>query len=148
MSREKIEQPKDLDDAFRILKDIMSSTSTSSFKDTLEENAMAMTHFGIGMYLRNNWYLWWHKDNLPKEDKPIEDYPMEKPEIVKYFNDKLAIFHADDMSGIIIQSFHRHLNGVPLNLEEQVKVYHKHWEDIAKENFTDEDNEKNSEEDK
>ncbi len=132
MSREKLEQPKNLDDAFRLLKDMMGNNLTQ-FKDTLEGNALAMTHFGLGMYLRNNWYLWWHMDNLPKpSDEHNKDYPLEKPEIVKYFNEKLAIFHADDMSGIILTSFHRHLNDKPLDLEKQLKRYHDHWAKIAK----------------
>jgi len=34
------------------------------------------------------------------------------------------IYHADDMSGIIIDSYERYINNKPINLNEQIKNYH------------------------
>lgn len=37
------------------------------------------------------------------------------------------IYHADDMSAIIIDSYHRSLQGQEINLASQIKKYHDHW---------------------
>lgn len=121
-SYKEIEQPNSLEDCYRILNDIL--TDREVFKTTLEENAMAMAHHGLGTFLRNNWYLWWDESWKEDEDKGL---PQEMPAIVKYFNETWGIKHADDMSGIILQSYHRHLNGKELGIEEQVKKYKAHW---------------------
>lgn len=128
MSEEKIEieQPKDLEGCFAYLNEHLKDKAM--FKDTLEDNIHGMTHFSMGMWMRNNWHLWWSPELASRfVDK---GYPQEKPALVKYFNEVLNIDHADDMSGIIIQSYHRHLNGKELNLEAQVKRYHNHWKKV------------------
>ncbi|NME72089.1 DUF6794 domain-containing protein [Flammeovirga aprica] len=45
----------------------------------------------------------------------------------KYFRD-LGINHPDDMSSIILTSFHRYLNDIDIKLDEQVKLYKDYWE--------------------
>jgi hypothetical protein len=119
-----IEQPISLEHCFTILDTILKDKIL--FKNTLESNAMAMSHHGVGRYLRNNWFLWWSPE-LAAEAKD-QGYPQEKPAIVRYFNEQLNITHADDMSGIILTSYHRHLNKVDLKLDEQIKKYKEHWE--------------------
>jgi uncharacterized C2H2 Zn-finger protein len=59
--------------------------------------------------MRNNWQLWGGS------------------RLSKYFNDK-GIYHPDDMSGIILDSYHRNLNGQEIKLDEQVKYYQDYWE--------------------
>lgn len=59
--------------------------------------------------MRNNWGLW------------------SGSRLAKYFNE-MGIFHPDDMSGIILTSFHRHLNGKDLQLDQQIKYYQEYWE--------------------
>lgn len=131
---DEVEQPKDLEDSFRVLGKVLRDRAI--FKDTLEANILGMTHFSLGMWLRNHWYLWWSKDLATKfADK---NYPQEKPALVEYFNTVLNIHHADDMSSIIILSYHRHLNGKELKLEAQVKKYHDFWN---KQDDSDGDNE-------
>lgn len=56
-----------------------------------EEEFTVNTHFGFGMWIRNNWNLWGGS------------------RLSIYFNQK-GIHHPDDMSGIILVSYHRHLN--------------------------------------
>ena len=58
--------------------------------------------------MRNNWALW------------------KGSELSRWFNEK-GIHHPDDMSGIIFDSFWRHLNNQPLKLEEQIKYYQDYW---------------------
>jgi hypothetical protein len=66
------------------------------------------------MWLRNNWGLW------------------KGSRLSKWFNEK-GIQAPDDMSGIILDSFWRHLNGKPLKLDEQIKYYQDYWKMIEAE---------------
>lgn len=118
-----IEQPTDLEDSFKHLDKILKDNS--ELKNIAEDKVLGMAHFGLGMWLRNNWYLWWSK-KLAEEFKE-KNYPQDKPLLVKMFNDDMNIHHADDMSSIIILSYHRHLNNKPLELEKQIKRYHDFW---------------------
>ena len=47
-------------------------------------------------------------------------------DLSKYFNN-MGIFHADDMSGIILTSLYRKIVGKDRNLDEQVKWYREYW---------------------
>lgn len=100
--------PRDLEHAFACLDRLWGQTNVEDFKSIEEDRAMAMTHFGPGMWLRNNWGLW------------------RGSRLAKWFNG-LGIHHADDMSAIILRSFHRRLHGAPIKLEEQIAYYREHW---------------------
>lgn len=71
-----------------------------------EKKFAAYAHHGSGQFIRNSWFLWWQ----PKHNYP--EWPATIPPLVKYFNDR-GIMHADDMSGIIITTAHRRMNGKP-----------------------------------
>ena len=45
----------------------------------------------------------------------------------KYFN-SIGVYHPDDMTGIIFDSYYRKLNGKEINSDEQVKYYQDYWE--------------------
>jgi hypothetical protein len=75
---------------------------------TLSEDDVIGLHRTLGQRLRNDLKLWY------------------KSEVAKWFN-SLGIAHADDMSGIILKSFHRKFNDKPINLEEQVQYYKDWW---------------------
>jgi hypothetical protein len=83
--------PKDLKDAMREL-DRMLSKSIKNKMMFSSERGLLEYHFGLGMWLRNNWGLW-HESSL-----------------AKYFS-KAGVKQPDDMSGIIINCYRRHLNG-------------------------------------
>jgi len=102
--------PTDLDDALNYLDCKWSDSDKEGFKNKPEADAVVELHFGTGMGIRNSWGLW-------KGDSGIS----------KYFRD-LGINHPDDMSDIILTSFHRHLNGSDIKLDEQVKFYTDYWE--------------------
>uniref|UniRef100_A0A6M3IXA9 DUF6794 domain-containing protein n=1 Tax=viral metagenome TaxID=1070528 RepID=A0A6M3IXA9_9ZZZZ len=68
-------------------------------------------HHSAGRSIRNNWGLWDPESHLHKE-----------------FN-SIGIFHADDMSGIILETAHRILNGKPIDLIGQVNGYKEYWKD-------------------
>lgn len=85
-----------------------------------ERGFIANLHHFVGMNMRNAWYLWWRADHT------YEAWPKERPAIVKYFND-LGIYHADDMSGIIMTTLYRKYFFKPIELEAQIKKYQDHW---------------------
>ena len=67
-------------------------------------------HMSFGMWLRNNWGLW--------SGSKLRDV---------FFD--LGIYHADDMSGIILDAAQNKLEGKDFNLTEQVNHYRKYWAD-------------------
>lgn len=99
--------PATLDEAFSRLKEIAGNP-----KELLlfAANGSALYHHGVGRWIRNNW-------GLRKQEGPLYRYLYD-----------LGLRHADDMSGLILKSFERHLRGEPLEIEQQVQHYHAHWE--------------------
>lgn len=100
--------PTDLDAAIEQLVKSLSPEDMNILTNVPEKDMIKYHHF-TGQYLRNEWGLW--------KGSPLTDY----------FN-SLGITHADDMSGIILDSLWRHLNNQPIKLEEQVEFYKKYWE--------------------
>ena len=62
----------------------------------------------MGMRIRNNWGLW--------KGSPLSEY----------FN-RLGIYHPDDMTGIIFDSYWRKIHHQPIKLKEQVAYYQEYW---------------------
>jgi hypothetical protein len=117
-------QPENLEHAVDYLLSKISDTEDSiksleGFYDN-ERGFISAIHFSIGLNIRNAWFLWWH------DDHGYPAWPSEKPDIVKYFN-SIEIYHADDMSGIILTTVFRRYYNKPIDLESQIKVYHDHW---------------------
>jgi hypothetical protein len=115
--------PKNLNDAIECLNCQWSESDKNEFKNKEEKDAVIELHFGKGMGIRNDWKLWKGKNRLSR-----------------FFNAK-GISHPDDMSSIILTSFHRKLNNKPINLDEQISYYKDYWERLKnkkkniKENF-------------
>ena len=101
--------PKDLEDCFTQINSFWSDSTKTKVKNWSEEEFSTNAHFGFGMWMRNNWQLWGSS------------------RLSKYFNE-LEIYHPDDMSGIILGSYHRHLNDKEIKLEEQIQHYQEYWE--------------------
>jgi len=104
--------PRDLNDCFVELKKIVSPEDLEKIKDEKEDD-MVLYHGGLGMHLRNDWGLW------------------AGSRLSEWFN-KQGIEHPDDMSGIILDSFWRHLNSQPVLLNAQVEYYQKFWKEQEK----------------
>jgi hypothetical protein len=100
--------PIDLNDCFKQMDSFWADSIKLQIREMTEDEFTAKAHFGIGMWLRNNWRLWGDS------------------RLSKYFND-LGILHPDDMSGIILTSYHRYLLGQDIKLEEQVSYYKEYW---------------------
>ena len=109
MASLKMNQPTNLLEAIEILENILDKELISEIK-RISENEMIRFHSGLGRQLRNEWGLW-------KADT----------ELFKYFKD-LGIWHADDMSGIILTSLYRKLNNNFIFLDEQIEYYQQYWE--------------------
>ena len=74
-----------------------------------EDDATIDAHLSIGQWLRNILELWY---NGPP---------------TKYFNE-MGIYHADDISDIILTSTHRRYNNLPLKLDEEITEKRKYWQ--------------------
>ena len=105
--------PGTLDEAIQRLHNDIESGKMPDGKDWLaspEDEAMSNVHHGFGMWLRNNWGMW---------DK--------KSPLHLHFVNIHQIWHADDMSGIILTTFHRRANERPVKIHEQIEKYKSHW---------------------
>ena len=100
--------PKNLEEAVLQLERIHHDTTKQRILEMTEDLFTGHSHFGLGMWIRNNWKLW------------------KGGELAKYFN-SIGIFHPDDMSGIILTSYYRHLKGQERALDKQVKYYQDYW---------------------
>ena len=99
--------PKDLNDCFFELERLLPNSEIGKIKNSTESE-MIKYHLGLGMWIRNNWGLW------------------RGSQLSKWFNEK-GIYHPDDMSGIILDSFWRHLNKKPISLKKQINRYQEYW---------------------
>ena len=99
--------PTDLPDSFRELRRMLHPAFIAEFR--ADSQKVIEHHFGLGLWMRNNWGLWGGS------------------RLAQAFN-RLGIQHPDDMSGIILQSFWRELNGQPIRLEDQIARYQAYWQ--------------------
>jgi hypothetical protein len=98
--------PKDLEEAIaRLIEDNKNDLKKIPKN---EDSFIGQHHHSVGMWIRNEWGLWTGS------------------ELQTWFKER-GIHHADDMSGIIMASFHRRINEKEINLESQIKKYRKYW---------------------
>lgn len=109
--------PKDLEDCFVQLKKMLDPSEIENIKAGTEDDIIRY-HFSLGMWMRNNWKLWGGS------------------RLATWFNTQ-GIEHPDDMSGIILDSFWRHINQKPIKLDEQVKYYQEYWKEQERSQATD-----------
>ena len=95
--------PKDIDDCIRLLDSMFSDSSKVKIKNMTENEFTSILHHSLGMQLRNRWYLW------------------SGSRLSSYFN-SIGIYHPDNYTGIIFKSYYRHLLGIEIKLNEQVKL--------------------------
>jgi hypothetical protein len=106
--------PTNLDEAIQLVIDelLKDDENINNILNLSEEDFTVNAHHSYGQYLRNNWGLW------------TKDSPM-----VKWFINK-GIYHADDMSSIILTSFYRKVHSKDIELENQIKQYRDYWEEV------------------
>jgi hypothetical protein len=99
--------PENLDGCLNELEVMLTPEFVQKIRDGSEDE-MSQYHFGLGMWMRNNWGLWGGS------------------RLAKWFNAQ-GIKDPDDMSGIILVSFWRHLHKKPIRMDEQIKFYQDYW---------------------
>lgn len=102
----KVRRPHDLRGAMRALDRLLSPEEIEQLRSG--ELDPASLHMGLGMFLRSHWGLW-HRSPL-----------------ARWFRLR-GVWHADDMSGIILESYVRRLRGEPIRLREQIAYYEAYW---------------------
>jgi len=102
--------PKNLEDAIEQLNISFSNSLKMNIKTLSEDQFVGEYHFGTGLAIRNNWNLW------------------QGSRLSRYFHRK-GIKHPDDMSGIILTSFHRQLTGKEIDLDGQIKEYKQNYKE-------------------
>lgn len=103
--------PINLEECLNILKSQLIEEDIKVLKDTTSlKSFTASTHFGYGMFLRNNWSLW---------DK--------KSVLVKWFKKELGIDHADDISNLILTALYKDIRGEPRNDKAVANSCIKYW---------------------
>lgn len=112
--------PRDLDDALIETDRILGRRGRNEVVGTKTESEMAMLHFGVGLWMRNNWGLW------------------SDSRLAAYFKG-IGVNHPDDMSGIILKSYWRQEHHLPINLEQQVRYYKDFWESARSDSATTQD---------
>lgn len=85
-----------------------SNTVKYDFRIAPESVAGIKHHFGLGLGLRNGKGLW-------------------NGSLLRAYFRINGIKHPDDMSAILLTTFHRKLNGKPINFREQKKDYKEYW---------------------
>lgn len=106
--------PIDLEDSFRQINSFLNDSTKRQVTNWTEDEFLGKAHMGFGIWMRNNWGLWGGS------------------RLSKYFND-LGVYHPDDMSGIILTSYHRQLIGTKIKLSKQVKYYQHYWKKAVRE---------------
>ena len=79
-------------------------------KENDEYDFVTTAHNNIGQDLRNDLGLW---------DKQSHCYLLFK---------EFGIWHADDMSGVLLTSYHRLLNKQDIDFTTQFEEYQQYWE--------------------
>lgn len=100
--------PTTLDEALAALGTLISPEEQKWMRSVRSSIFHGGTHHFLGRYLRNEWGLW------------------EGSALARWFNAQ-GIYHADDMSGIILESFWRRLNGQEIGLAGQVEECQAYW---------------------
>jgi hypothetical protein len=112
--------PKNLTEAIAQL-DIIHADSTKHQIISMSENEFLMnTHFTIGLWIRNEWlYDRFLGFNIGDSELREELFEMGVPT-------------NDDMSGLILRSYYRHLTNQEINVEQQINDIQKYYLKINK----------------
>lgn len=115
--------PSNLNECFEVLDIMLTSQDQLNIKQMTEDEFMHASHHFLGQKIRNDWHLW--KANSP---------------LFHHLKD-MGLWHADDMSGLILTSYWRSKNKKPLQITAQIKAYQDYWQKeqvkYAEDNCTD-----------
>ncbi|MCB0570119.1 MAG: hypothetical protein KDC66_10165 [Phaeodactylibacter sp.] len=95
--------PKDISDAIAQLNKLVDRESKAKFKSVSEDEAVHKLYFSFGRWITLNWGFY--------EGSRLSDALR-----------RMGVYHPDDMSQLIIRSFHRSLNQKPIDVKGQVEA--------------------------
>ncbi len=100
-------KPKNLDECMAKLDLMLNDADKDTIRSMNEHDfAISQHQFGLGLHIRNYWGLWGQKE-------------------LYHFFDSLGVTHPDNMSGIILVSYHRHLSNKEIDLNGQIQELNK-----------------------
>ena len=102
--------PKDLVECYRELDKKLDAASKQKLKFSPD---LAEFHFGVGLWIRNDWGLWGGS------------------RLQQYFSER-GVEHPDDKSGIILYGYQKYLNGIPVRADEIIGLKKKEAEEFRK----------------
>jgi hypothetical protein len=103
--------PPDLNSCFMQLDKLLNDTIKQDIKSKQTKIDLADYHFGLGLWMRNNWGLWGGS------------------RLQVYFRNK-DITHPDNMSGIILVGYNKYLNGKVIDADSLIYVEKKRQEEF------------------
>jgi len=107
--------PTTLDEAVKLLKEGLTAEDIKEIQRPTSVSSQC--HFTGGMMLRNEWSLW-EKDTI----------------LVRWFQGRYGITHADDISGIILECLWNDVRGEPRRDKELAEHFKKHWKEQGENN--------------
>lgn len=95
--------PKDLVNAFDELNRLIEPSAKAAFKSATEEEAFHKLFFSLGRWISQKWGFY--------EGSRLSHYLK-----------NLGVSHPEDMSQVVIVSYHRYLNKKPLEMKAQIEA--------------------------
>lgn len=104
--------PKTLDEAVNVLYKELEKDEQFFLEVKEGRKNLNVLHHTTGMQIRNSWGFW--------SGSELRDSFLD-----------MDIFHADDMSGIILDKLQAKVRGKEFDLNKEIRRYQKHWEKIG-----------------
>lgn len=101
-------QPATLAESLAVLDEVLNPFQKRYIACLPEEEVRESLHYSFGTWIRNAWGLW---DVTP----------------LRYHFLKRGVLHPEDMSGIILLTYYRKMNGLPLDIDKQIDYYQRYW---------------------
>lgn len=102
--------PKNLKETVQYIDDLKLDDINFYLSSETESDFVSKTHFGLGLYLRNDLCLW-----------------CEVCEIRDWFYNNYFIYHPDDISSLILAYYYNIKNEKDTNLTKRINDIHNHW---------------------
>ncbi len=100
--------PRTLEESLVFLENGLTAEDVETLRSTGEHD-LGRYHFGIGIWIRNNWGL-------------LEESPLART------FEQMGVYEPDAMSEMILRSFWQRLNGLPLTIERDAAAVKRHAE--------------------
>jgi hypothetical protein len=99
--------PFDIYDCFKQLDLTLKPNDKIEFKNYAEYEVIPNYHMGLGLWIRNNWGLWIGSR-------------------LSYYFNTLGVFEPDNMSGIVLISYHRWMNNKDIEFDKQINQHQEY----------------------